>query len=73
VTPLPPFEIERYFAVHEFAVPYLLCASDVEPLSLHELLAFADDETRPLWDGLVLGYTETLGSPLLRKEIAGIY
>ena len=24
VTPLPPFEIERYFAVHEFAVPYLL-------------------------------------------------
>ena len=46
VTPLPPFEIERYFAVHEFAVPYLLCASDVEPLSLHELLAYADDETR---------------------------
>ena len=39
VTPLPPFEIERYFAVHEFAVPYLLCASDVEPLSLRELLA----------------------------------
>ena len=30
VTPLPPFAIERYFAVHEFAVPYLLCASDVE-------------------------------------------
>jgi aspartate/methionine/tyrosine aminotransferase len=73
VTQLPPFAIERYFAVHEFAVPYLLCASDVEPLSLHELLAHADDETRDLWDGLVLGYTETLGAPLLRREIAGIY
>jgi aspartate/methionine/tyrosine aminotransferase len=73
VTPLPPFEIERYFAVHEFAVPYLLCASDVEALSLQELLAHADDESRALWDGLVLGYTETLGSPLLRREIAGIY
>jgi aspartate/methionine/tyrosine aminotransferase len=73
VTLLPPFAIERYFAVHEFAVPYLLCASDVEPLSMHELLALADDETRALWDGLVLGYTETLGSPLLRQEIAGLY
>jgi aspartate/methionine/tyrosine aminotransferase len=73
VTPLPPFAIERYFAVHEFAVQYLLCASDVEPLSMSELLAYGDDEARELWDGLVLGYTETLGSPLLRQEIAGIY
>jgi aspartate/methionine/tyrosine aminotransferase len=73
VTQLPPFEIERYFAVHEFAAPYLLCASDVEPLSLNELLAHADAESRTLWDGLVLGYTETLGSPLLRREIAAAY
>ncbi len=73
MTQLPPFAIERYFALHEFAVPYLLCASDVEPLSLRELLELADDETRELWDGLVLGYTETLGSPLLRREIAGLY
>ena len=40
---------------------------------MQELLALADDETRALWDGLVLGYTETLGSPLLRQEIAGLY
>jgi aspartate/methionine/tyrosine aminotransferase len=73
VTPLPPFAIERYFAVHEFAVPYLLCASDVEPVSMRDLLAYADGETRELWDGLVLGYTETLGSPLLRKAIAAQY
>ena len=73
MTPLPPFEIERYFAVHEFAVPYLLCASDVEGLSMRELLSHADDEMRDLWDGLSLGYAETLGSPLLRAEIAGLY
>jgi aspartate/methionine/tyrosine aminotransferase len=73
VTRLPPFAIERYFAAHEFAVPYLLCASDVEPLSLRELLAHADEEARELWDRLVLGYTETLGAPLLRHEIAGLY
>jgi aspartate/methionine/tyrosine aminotransferase len=73
VTRLPPFEIERFFGVHEFAVPYLLCASDVEALSLKDLLAFADDELRALWDDLSLGYTETLGLPLLRSEIAGIY
>jgi aspartate/methionine/tyrosine aminotransferase len=73
VTALPAFAIERYFAVHEFAVPYLLCASDVEPLSMHELLAFADDETRDQWEGLVLGYTETLGAPALRRAIAGLY
>ena len=40
MTQLPPFAIERYFAVHEFAVPYLLCASDVEPLAMSELLAY---------------------------------
>ncbi len=73
MTELPPFAIERYFAVHEFAVPYLLCASDVEPLTQRELLELADDEMRELWDTLVLGYTETLGSPLLRREIAGLY
>ena len=72
MTALPPFAIERYFALHEFAVPYLLCASDVEPVTMKELLALADDELRELWDGLVLGYTETLGSPLLRREIAGL-
>ena len=73
MTALPPFAIERYFAVHEFAVPYLLCASDVEPLSVHELLAYADDGMRDEWESLVLGYTETLGAPALREAIAGLY
>lgn len=38
-----------------------------------ELLALADDETRSLWDGLKLGYTESTGHPLLRREISTLY
>ena len=38
-----------------------------------DLLALADDETRGLWDGLRLGYTESTGHPLLRAEIAALY
>ena len=67
------FALERYFARWEFAVEYLLCASDVEGYAMADLLALADDETRGLWDGLRLGYTESTGHPLLRAEIAELY
>ena len=67
------FELERYFARWEFAVEHLLCASDLEGYPMAELLMLADDETRALWDGLRLGYTESAGHPLLRAEIAGLY
>jgi aspartate/methionine/tyrosine aminotransferase len=67
------FALERYFARWEFAVRHVLCASDVEGWSLAELLALADDETREMWDGLRLGYTESTGHPLLRREIASLY
>jgi len=67
------FALERYFARWEFRVRYLLCASDVEGYPMRELLALADDETRALWDGLALGYTESTGHPLLRREIASLY
>ena len=67
------FALERYFARWEFAVEHLLCASDVQAYPMGELLALADDETRALWDGLELGYTESTGHPLLRREIAALY
>ena len=67
------FELERFFARWEFAVEHLLCASDVEGWPMAELLGLADDETRALWDGLRLGYTESTGHPLLRREIAALY
>jgi aspartate/methionine/tyrosine aminotransferase len=67
------FALERFFARWEFAVDYLLCASDVEGYPMADLLAMADGETRGLWDGLRLGYTESTGHPLLRAEIASLY
>lgn len=70
---LPPFRIERYFARHEFSARYQLSSSDCEPLSLAELLGMADEETRGLWDGLSLAYTESAGLPALREEIASLY
>lgn len=70
---LEPFALERYFARHEFSARYLLSSSDCEALSLQELLALADDETRQLWGNLRLGYTESPGHPRLRAAIAGLY
>src|SRR3954464_14608007 len=67
------FELERFFAQHEFAVRHLLGASDVQGWRMADLLALADDEARALWDGLTLGYTEAPGHPLLRAEIANVY
>ena len=67
------FALERYFARWEFAVDHLLCASDVQGMPMAEVLGLADDETRAIWDGLALGYTESTGHPLLRREIAALY
>jgi aspartate/methionine/tyrosine aminotransferase len=67
------FSLERYFARWEFAVRHVLCASDVEAVGLQELLALSDDDARERWDSLRLGYTESLGLPALRVEIAELY
>lgn len=73
ISPIPTFKLERYFARWEFVAPYLLSTSDVQGYSLQELLALADAESRALWDNLTLGYTESLGHPLLRAAIADLY
>jgi aspartate/methionine/tyrosine aminotransferase len=70
---LPPFRLERYFAKHEFSARYLLSSSDCESIPMSELLATADTEMQRLWQELKLGYTESLGHPLLREAIARIY
>jgi len=70
---LADFALERYFARWEFAVEHVLCASDVEGWLMGELLELADDEARAMWDGLSLGYTESTGHPLLRREISTLY
>jgi aspartate/methionine/tyrosine aminotransferase len=69
---IQPFKLERYFAKYEFSARYLLCSSDCESLSIGDLLALepgAEEAMRRHW----LGYTESPGSPTLRKEISRIY
>jgi aspartate/methionine/tyrosine aminotransferase len=69
---LSPFKLERYFAKYEFTAEYLLCSSDCEAMSIAELLALeegAAEKFQQTW----LGYTESQGSPALRKEISAIY
>jgi aspartate/methionine/tyrosine aminotransferase len=69
---LNAFELERYFARHEFNVGYTMCSSDCESWSVEELLALepgADEALRRHW----LGYTESAGAPALRAAISGMY
>lgn len=70
---LKPFKLERYFAKYEFSVKYLLSSSDCDGLVQKELIELADSETKNLWEGLRLGYTDSLGHPLLRTEVANLY
>jgi aspartate/methionine/tyrosine aminotransferase len=70
---ISPFLLERFFAQYEFSARYLLSSSDCDGLPMEEVLSWADDEARALWDGLHLGYTESQGHPLLLQEIAGLY
>ena len=70
---MEPFKLERYFAIYEFSTRYLLCASDCESLSLNNLLSYADEEAKNLWQNLSLGYTDSLGHLKLREEISKLY
>jgi len=51
----------------------VLASSELEPYTLADLLALADDETRALWDSLTLDYPSVRGHGLLRAEIASLY
>jgi len=70
---LPDFRLETFFSKWEFSARYHLCASDMESISVNELLRMADDDGRQDWDELRLGYTETFGASKLRREIAATY
>ena len=69
---LEPFQLERYFARHEFKVEYTLCSSDCESWSVAELLALepgADEALKRHW----LGYTESTGALSLREAVSALY
>lgn len=71
--PLPDFRLETHFSKWEFKARYHLCASDMESMTLAELLTLADPADREAFEKLHLGYTETWGAPDLRAEIARTY
>lgn len=66
-------KVEHFFGQWESGVEHIACASDVDGLSMRELLQLADPETTALWNGLELGYPDTTGHPLLRETIAEQY
>jgi len=67
------FALETYFSKWEFSARYHMTASDIESMSLRDLLDMATPEDRAQFDGLWLGYSETWGLPALRAEIAKTY
>lgn len=67
------FKLERYFAKHEFTAKYLLSSSDCDGYELKYVLENASDDEIDLWESMQLGYTESEGSPLLRKAILRFY
>ena len=69
----PPFALERYFAEHEFSCKISACSSDTEAISLNDVLALMDAETRRLWDEQSLGYTEVKGHPAMLALLAEAY
>ena len=70
---LPDFRLETYFSRWEFRAQFNLAGSDVESMRVDELLALADPDDLETWRNLRLGYTETFGSPALRRAIADTY
>lgn len=67
------FNLERYFAKHEFTAKYLLSSSDCDGYAMQDVLAIATNQEKKIWDDLKLGYTESEGSNLLRKAISEYY
>lgn len=66
------FQLERYYALHEFTTPLQLSASDCQALTIGEVLDAGGADPAELLE-LRLGYTETKGAPALREAIAKFY
>lgn len=64
------FKLEEYLGKYEFTSEYLLCSSDSETFSLHEILAWATPQEKYLFEHVSLCYTQPFGLPALRDELA---
>lgn len=69
---IEPFQLERYFAQHEFSARYLISSSDAEAMTVNELLAFEPGSREKLLE-TYLSYSDSLGTPALREAIAATY
>jgi aspartate/methionine/tyrosine aminotransferase len=67
------FELEIFFSKYEFSVKYNVGGSDLQSVTIAELLDLCSESERSQWDNLYLGYTETYGAPALREAIAATY
>ena len=67
------FRLETYFSKCEFTARYNMAASDMESLSVSDLLAMASTDDKKAFKDLWLGYTETFGNKGLRYEISKTY
>jgi aspartate/methionine/tyrosine aminotransferase len=67
------FGLEVFFSKWEFTAKHHMTASDVESMSMQDLLGLASDEDRAAFEGQWLGYTQTWGAPDLNAEIADTY
>ena len=73
MTMLPDFKLETYLSKWEFGSRYHMTASDMETMTISELLALAEPEDRKAFDAMRLSYIETTGTAALRAAIAGTY
>jgi aspartate/methionine/tyrosine aminotransferase len=73
MTMLPDFKLETYLAKWEFGSRYHMTASDMETMTISELLALAEPEDRNAFDTMRLAYIETTGTAALRAAIAETY
>src|SRR4030042_1495815 len=64
------FKLERHLAKHEFTAKYIMGASDCESFAVNDILSEKD-----LLDlqSFRLGYSESQGNTMLRKEIATLF
>lgn len=67
------FDLEVFFSKWEFTAKHHMTASDLESMSVAQLLSLSDGESSSDLDALWLGYTETWGAPDLREAIASTY
>lgn len=66
-----PFKMERWQSTYEHRVEYNLSESGVHPLTVGELLSYADDPVD--LTAVRLGYIQSNGSDKLRAAIAALY